>query len=312
MPRMDPPPSWLIPGRYASEAAAHEERARLARRLKPMLDDVVRGRDQRAARELDPVSFVHRVRSPSDRELVGLLASSLAYGNIKVIKRSIANVLSIVGSSPSARVASMSLADLRGELSGFVHRFTRGDDVAALLFAAVRCQEANGSLGALFTRCYDESNGNLRQASCRFVSRIRGVEMRPCWPEGELPKGLSYLLPDGRGPGACKRLHMYLRWMVRGPDGIDLGLWKNLPPAILQMPLDTHTSRICRYLGLTNRRDASWRTAEEVTWHLRGIDPEDPVRYDFALAHLGISGGCRHIEDEKICSSCALRDACRV
>lgn len=306
----DAPPSWLVPRRYVSAPAAFEERAALAGRLKPLLDDVVASRDRRQSVESDPVSFVHRFSEVDDREIVGLLASSLAYGNVVVIKRSVEAVLKLLGPSPARSLRSMRAEVLDEKLSGFVHRFTRGPDVALLLFAASRLQEEHGSLGSLFSMCFTEAGGALREAVRRFVLAMRSVDMRPVREKGQLPAGMTYLLPDGTGPGACKRLHMYLRWMVRGPDGVDLGLWKDIPPSALLMPLDTHTSRICRYLGLTRRKDSSWRTVEEVTWHLRGIDPMDPVRYDFALAHLGISRDCNHRRGSTACRACALRGAC--
>jgi uncharacterized protein (TIGR02757 family) len=119
-------------------------------------------------------------------------------------------------------------------------------------------------------------------------------------------------LPDARGPGASKRWNLYLRWMVRGPDAVDLGAWRGLVPAsVLVVPLDTHVHRVARCLGLTRRRDASWRTAEEITAALRRIDPDDPVRFDFALCHLGMSGACPARRDPARCAVCPLEGVCR-
>ncbi len=310
-PRVDVLPRWLVPRRYATEETARKERARLSAVLAPLLDEVAEGRDLRASLEADPVRFVHRFERPEDKELIGLLASSLSYGHVTVIRASIEKVLAVLGRRPASTLASMRGGELARELSAFVHRFTKGADVAALLFAASRCQIEHGGLGRLFSICLAAGGGDLRQAVFRFVSAIRDIDMRPVRGRREPPAGMAYLLPDGTGPGACKRLHMYLRWMVRGPDGVDLGLWSDLSPSILLMPLDTHTGRICRYIGLTRRRDLSWRTTEEVTWHLRGIDPDDPVRYDFALAHLGISRRCPHRAGAEGCERCALGTVCR-
>ena len=99
--------------------------------------------------------------------------------------------------------------------------------------------------------------------------------------------------------------------MVRGPDGVDLGLWREVPPRALVIPLDTHVHRIGSFIGLTRRKDLSWRTAEEITAHLRHLDPEDPVRFDFALSHLGISGACPSRRDERKCAGCPLQPICR-
>ncbi len=130
-------------------------------------------------------------------------------------------------------------------------------------------------------------------------------------PFAEQPRGLRYLLPSPDGGSACKRWNLFLRWMVRPPrEGVDLGIWTTWSPAGLVMPLDVHVHRVSRFLGLTTRNDTSWRTAEAITDALRRLDPEDPVRFDFALAHLGISGDCRGHHDPEVCASCPLEPVC--
>ncbi|HET7826134.1 MAG TPA: DUF2400 family protein, partial [Anaeromyxobacter sp.] len=153
--------------------------------------------------------------------------------------------------------------------------------------------------------------GALRPALARFARELR--EAPPVGPllRGRGPRGLRHLLPDAAGPGASKRWNLFLRWMVRGPDAVDLGAWSGLVPrSALVVPLDTHVHRVSRCLGLTRRRDASWRTAEEITAALRRLDPEDPVRYDFALCHLGMSGACPARRDRALCAACPLSPAC--
>jgi uncharacterized protein (TIGR02757 family) len=128
---------------------------------------------------------------------------------------------------------------------------------------------------------------------------------------GRGPAGLRHLLPDAAGPGAAKRWNLFLRWMVRGPDAIDLGAWRGVPRSALLVPLDTHVMRVSRCLGLTRRADATWRTAEEITAALRLVDPEDPVRFDFALCHLGMSGACPARSSREACLACPLAQVCR-
>src|SRR5206468_2700129 len=123
-------------------------------------------------------------------------------------------------------------------------------------------------------------------------------------------RGLHHLLP-AVGGGAAKRLNLYLRWMVRGPDAVDFWIWKRVRAAQLVIPLDTHIHRMARHLGLTGRKSADWKTAEEITAGLRALDPADPVRYDFALCHFGMSGACPLKPRRETCSSCALLGACR-
>ncbi len=127
---------------------------------------------------------------------------------------------------------------------------------------------------------------------------------------GRGTRGLRHLLPDPAGPGASKRWNLYLRWMVRGPDAVDLGLWHEVPASALVVPLDTHVHRVARALGLTARPDASWRTAEEITAALALLDPQDPVRYDFALCHLGMSGACPARRERARCEACVLGEEC--
>lgn len=124
------------------------------------------------------------------------------------------------------------------------------------------------------------------------------------------PGGLRHLLPDPAGGGCCKRWQMFLRWMVRPDDGVDLGQWPAVPPSALLMPLDRHISRLARHLGFTRRATDDWKTAEEVTAALRRLDPADPVRYDFSLCHLAIAGDCTHGRDPSQCAACALAGFC--
>jgi uncharacterized protein (TIGR02757 family) len=139
-----------------------------------------------------------------------------------------------------------------------------------------------------------------------FSRRAKGIAAR----RGPPTRGLSFLLPEPARGGAAKRLCMYLRWMVRPDDGVDLGLWSCRAPADLVIPLDTHVARISRRLGLTRRRTAGWSTAREITEALRRLCPEDPVRYDFALAQLGISKDCVHRADPVRCPRCDLQGLC--
>src|SRR5699024_8231674 len=138
----------------------------------------------------------------------------------------------------------------------------------------------------------------LRAALADFSAEIRGPHATG---------GMKHLLSDPEKGSACKRLLLYLRWMVRPDDGVDLGLWA-VAPARLVIPLDTHVHRIARNLGLTRRADASCRTAVEVTDSLRLLDASDPVKYDFALCHHGVSRACPSSPVTEKCSACVLRD----
>lgn len=272
--------------------------------LRAALDEV-RARcavDDRRAQ--DPVDFVHRYAEPADQELVALLAASLAFGNVKALRAKIAEALDRLGPDIT-RVADDPRA-VSARLRGFRHRVYRGRDVAELLVGARRVQRASGSLGAAFaaelSRCRD-----LRKALGAWVRAIRragGLDRRPD------DHGAAHILPDPEKGSAAKRLMLLLRWMIRPADGVDLGLWPVSPSALL-IPVDTHIQKLGYNIGLTDRRGATWKTAEEITAALRGFDPADPVKYDFALCHLGMLQHCPSRRDPVRCQGCGVKPVCR-
>ncbi len=226
----------------------------------------------------DPVEQVHRFRTNRDRELAGLIASSLAYGRVRQIQRSLAEVFRRLG-PPADAVTGTSPAALRRRLAGFKHRFTTGAEMAALLIGAGRLIREHGSLGACFVAQVAPGDETSLPALCRFTDALRDAAR----------DRFDSLVPTPSRGSACKRLHLYLRWMVRD-DAVDLGLWRGVPRRLLVVPLDTHMHRIGRRFGLTCRRSADLRTALEITRGFAAFSPRDPVRYDFALTRLGILG----------------------
>jgi uncharacterized protein (TIGR02757 family) len=285
--------------------------AREAERLRPRLDAFLASTDARARIAFDPVEFPHRYRDPRDVEVGALLAAALAYGRVDLFKPKVEGLLKSMGASPAAFVRALDVEGARELLSGFVYRFNVGTDVAVLLLGMGRALREQGSLEALFVqglRAHDSWHGAL----ATFTSALRDVPMEPLRKALGPERGLHHLLPSPLGAGAAKRLNLFLRWMVRGPDGVDLGIWKQVQPSSLLIPLDTHIGRIAKHLGLTRRSDLSWRTAEEVTASLRALDAEDPVRYDFALCHYGMSGVCPAQPVPDNCMKCLLVDSCQV
>jgi uncharacterized protein (TIGR02757 family) len=269
--------------------------------------EIVRERcDVAARREADPVGFVHRYEDPLDREIVALLASSIAFGNVKAIRTKLNDALGRLGPSP-ARAADDAL-ELFALLHGWVHRVYRGEDLARLLLGARRVQRAEGSLGERFAADLRDA-GDLRSALGTWCDRIRsagGLDEAAKGPR----RGPAHLLPDPRGAGGCKRLLLFLRWMVRPADGVDLGLWR-VDPSILLCPVDTHIHKIARNLGFTARADVSWRTSEEITRALARFDAQDPVKYDFSLCHMGMLQRCPSRRDAKRCEGCGVKPVCR-
>jgi uncharacterized protein (TIGR02757 family) len=256
----------------------------------------------------DPLEFPHRFEGPRDREVVGLVASSLAYGNVKVIRRSVERVLDSLGRSPASRVARADANETLRKLRGFRHRWTDARDVACLLTFAGRMIEERGSIGGFFAESYVE--GDMAESLRRFSERAVMLDHGGLYRSRALPKdaGVRFFFPNPL-TGAAKRLNMYLRWMARPDDGVDLGLWGFVRTRDLVMPLDTHIFRIGSHLGWTARKTPGFRAALDVTGSLARFDREDPVKYDFALSRLGILEGCpRHLRarDSELCELCNL------
>jgi len=270
--------------------------------LREHLDALLASSDAKSTRRRDPVDFVHRYEEPRDQEIVGLLASSLAFGNVVAARRSIDRVLTALGPEPAATVEGAKPAELRRRLRGFVHRIYRDEHLASVLWRAGGLLREHETLGNAFTQFHQASGGDFREGLARFADALRG---------DTTSRSLRHLVSDPRAGSACKRLVLYARWMVRPADGVDLGLWP-IAPSELVIPVDTHIHRISRNLGLTHRRTASWATAEEITAALRQFDPEDPVKYDFALCHLGVSRECPSRPDPAKCERCVLQSVCSV
>jgi uncharacterized protein (TIGR02757 family) len=258
----------------------------------------------------DPVEFPRRFHQADDVEVVGLISAALAYGRADLFNSRIQQMLTLMGDHPAAFSRAYALNPSPDFFRTVRYRFNEPPDFSALVAAIGWVSGKYGGLGQRFGTLL--SGNDLRSALAAF-----GDELRTAPPVSSLlrrrgSRGLRYLLPDARLPGACKRWHLYLRWMVRGPDSVDLGVWRQVVrKSELVIPLDTHIARIAHHLGLTDRTDLTWRTAEEITANLRRIDPADPVRFDFALCHHGMSGACPPARTAANCTECGLNTECR-
>jgi uncharacterized protein (TIGR02757 family) len=261
--------------------------------------------DQKARLDADPVGVVHRFADPQDKEIVGLLAACVAFGNVVTIRSKLLDALRRIGDRPT--VAAEDEAKLLARMKGWKHRVFLGEDIARLLVGARRVQKANGTLGERFRKDYDATH-DLREALARFTGAIRDAGNLHASSKGR--RGPSHLLGNPRGASASKRLLLYLRWMIRPADGVDLGLWP-LPASILLCPVDTHIHKLGRNLGFTTRKDLSWRTTEEIGRALAAFDPSDPAKYDFALCHLGMLQRCPSRRDPVRCEGCGVMPVCK-
>ncbi len=260
----------------------------------------------------DPLVFVHDYKDPLDQEIVGLLASSLAYGRVDTIKKSISKILSLTGASPSQYVLSLDPKKEIKKFTGFKHRFNDGRDVLCLLYIMRQMIEESGSIGAFFATGYRPEDHNIKAALTSFTERALTLDSAGLYGTKKIPKkaSLRFFFPSPASGSACKRLNLYLRWMVRRGDKLDLGLWKGISPSKLIIPLDTHIARISGLIGLTTRKSPGWTMAEEITESLKRLDPKDPIKYDFAICRLGILEECPAINDPIKCKKCRIQGIC--
>ena len=247
--------------------------------VKEALDSLYEKYNRRIFVHPDPLEFLYRYDEPLDREIVGLIASSLAYGRVSQILKSVSSVLEKMTPSPSSYIERASEKKILAAFSGFKHRFTTGSELTEMLVGIKAVREKYGSLYACFKGGFDSHSDTVMPALKEFTKELGDVF--GCRQNSLLPE-------PGRG-SACKRLHLFLRWMVRS-DEVDPGDWQGIPSSKLVIPLDTHMHRISRIMGLTKRRQADMRTALEITESFRRIVPHDPVRYDFTLTRLGMWG----------------------
>jgi uncharacterized protein (TIGR02757 family) len=266
--------------------------------------DEVRARCDVAARlAVDPVGVVRRYEDPLDREIVGLVAAGVAFGNVKTIRRKLEEILDRVGDPPHAKAEDAKA--LKKSLARFRHRVFVGDDIARLMIGARQVQKAHGTLGARFASLLRAKN-EFREALACLVDDIR--EAGDLRPRGGR-RGPAHLLADPRAGSGVKRLLLFVKWMSRPDDGVDLGLW-DVPASALVIPVDTHIHKLARNLGLTKRKDTSWKTAAEITAALARFDRDDPTKYDFSLCHMGMLQRCPSRRDSKRCEGCPVKPVC--
>ena len=261
--------------------------------------------------EPDPLQLVLRYRDPLDQEVSALLAAAFAYGRADIVVANVGRVLDAMGTSPFAYIAAFDRADGEKRFAHFAHRFHKTAHLLALIERMSAAISVHGSLGALFRSGYEARDADIGPSLARFVAElIAGCGLPVASLKPQERSGLEYLLSSPENGSACKRMNLFLRWMVR-PTSPDLGIWDFVDPAKLVMPLDTHVHRIATFLGLNERKSADWKAARALTDRLARFDSADPVRYDFALCRLGILDRCSRRRRKENCDVCLLRDVCR-
>jgi uncharacterized protein (TIGR02757 family) len=240
----------------------------------------------------DPIQIVQRFTRDDDREIAAFIAAGLAFGRVKSVMWSVNRVLAATGPDPAAYVRRFDPARHARDFDGIVHRWIRERDIVALLWVLRQMMDRSGSVEGFFLEGADPSAEDIGDALDSFSRRALALDLTAAY--GRVPKspGVNYFFPRPSAGSACKRLNLFLRWMVRR-DALDLGVWRRLSPSQLVVPLDTHVIRVGRMLRLTAYKSPGWRMARDITASLRRLDAEDPVKYDYSLCHLGM----RHAKD---------------
>lgn len=257
----------------------------------------------------DPVHIVRRYRDPGDREVVAFCAAALAFGRVASVLQSLERLLAPMGAAPRSFIERFDPARDRAAFAGLGHRWTRASDLVGLLWILHEIIRTSGSLESFFLEGHDTQAPDVATALESLSRRALAIDLAPAY--GRVPRraGVRYFFPRPSAGSACKRLNLFLRWMVRR-DRVDPGGWSHVSPAQLVIPLDTHVIRVSQCLRLTRYRSAGWRMAADITASLREIDPADPVRYDFSLCHLGMTGACGFSRDYRD-ARCPLAGLCR-
>jgi uncharacterized protein (TIGR02757 family) len=274
-------------------------------RIKEVLENLYDRYNHRSCIKPDPLQFVYRYSSRADMEIAALLAAVLAYGRVEQIEKDLFGLFALMGDSPFEFVSSFNQSSRR-KLRNFRHRFTTGDDISDLLELLKRVLREKTSLEDFFLAGYSRNDKNIILALSRFCESL--LQMYTRTHKRPASRGLRYLLAGPAGGSACKRLNLFLRWMVR-KDSVDTGLWNRIDKAKLVVPVDVHMGRLCRLLGFYDHKTASLAAALKITESFAVLEPADPVKYDFALSRIGIvqdcTGGLR-----PACEDCRLYQFC--
>jgi uncharacterized protein (TIGR02757 family) len=256
----------------------------------------------------DPIHIVRRFTEADDREVVGFCAAALAFGRVASVIQSIERLLAIAGDHPATYVRRFEPRREAPRFKTLVHRWIRGQDIVALLWLLRQMLEQSGSIEGFFLEGYNAASADVGAALDSFSQRSLALDLSAVYGRVPHRPGVAYFFSKPSSGGACKRLNLFLRWMIRH-DALDLGVWTRVPASALVVPLDTHIIRVGRCLGLTRYTSPGWRMAADITASLRRLDPDDPVKYDFSMCHLGMMNACGFNREQRD-QQCPLRGLC--
>lgn len=275
--------------------------------LRPALDKLYASFNAEFSAQ-DPVWIIRRFDRADDREIVGFIASALAFGRVQSVLNSIEGMLAVMGTSPADFVRRFDPARDRDCFKHLVHRWTNGADFAAMVWVLKQMLDRSGSVEAFFAEGLPADAVDVSTALESFSTRALGIDVTPIYGRRKPKPGVAYFFSRPSSGGACKRLNLYLRWMVR-EDQVDMGVWTKVRPGQLIVPLDTHIIRVGKCLKLTTKKSPGWRMAADITASLRALDPQDPVKFDFSICHLGMMNACG-FEKKQGDTRCPLKGAC--
>lgn len=273
------------------------------------LEALYRSLDYQTMGSYDPIQIPHRYESRQDIEIAAFFAASQAFGKVSLFLPVLSDLCDRMDArgGPATFLRALEATD-EPVFEGLNYRWTRQHDFFLLARTLQAVYADHDTMEALFM-----GPGDTTERLSRGITALRGYALSVSGAERfeELPRGTRYAFARPSQGSACKRWAMFFRWMVRPPaEGLDFQLWTSFRPADLVIPLDVHVGRISRLIGLTERKDTSWRTAQEVTQALTRFDPKDPLRFDFCIAHMGISKNCQGRLVDDICSACELSPIC--
>lgn len=250
----------------------------------------------------DPIEFPHFYKKSEDIEIAGFISACFAYGRVDVFKPVIKRILSLMGDSPYEFIYNFDIKKDKGFLKGLQYRFNKSEDIACLVFVLSDIIKKHKSLENLFMTHYLPEQEDIEEGLSGFIETFLGIDTSPLYGKNIKSPGFLQFFPSPKRGSACKRMNLFLRWMVRDRD-IDFGIWKGISKDRLIIPLDAHILRISKCLRMTNKATSSWRVAKEITENLKRLEPGDPLKYDFALCHQGISKICSTVN----CDNCLIK-----
>lgn len=256
----------------------------------------------------DPIAFPYRYKNPEDIEISSLISASFAYGKVELFRQAVEKILSLMGKSPYDFLMHFDAKRHRKLFSGIRYRFNENEDVLCLIYVLSQILKIQKSIEKAFKSFYKKDDTDIGNALKGFIDYCLSIDTAVVYGKDIKPSGFVQFLPSPAKGSACKRMNLFLRWMIRDKD-IDFGIWQGIPKNKLIVPLDTHIGRISRCLGFTERKSDDWKTAVEITKALKRLDPEDPLKYDFAMCHYGIAGFCKgsFSPGSDVCRKCTLK-----